>query len=72
VKYHKNNREKPRPRTTLSPTDRFFITSGVHLSESTSGGFFHFHRADFSSMIKSRVSLILAKVVALGYVRGRG
>jgi hypothetical protein len=46
-------------------TDRFFAVSGVQLSQSTSGGFFHFHRAAFSSMIKSRVSLILAKAVAL-------
>ncbi len=46
-------------------TDRFFATSGVQLSQSTSGGFFHFHRATFSSMLKSRVSLILAKVATL-------
>jgi hypothetical protein len=43
----------------------FFADSGVHLSQSTSGGFFHFHRVPFSSMIKSHVSLILAKVVVL-------
>ena len=51
-------------------TYRFFAASGVQLSQSTSGGFFHFRRAAFSaqafsSMLKSRVSLILAKAVAL-------
>jgi hypothetical protein len=39
-------------------TDRFFAASGVQLSQSTSEGFFHFRRAAFSSMLKSRVSLI--------------
>jgi hypothetical protein len=43
-------------------TDRFFAASGVQLSQSTSGGFFHFR---FSSMFKSRVSLILANAAAL-------
>ena len=46
-------------------TDRFFSPSWVQLPESTSGGFFHFHRTAFSSMLKSRVSLILAKAAAL-------
>ena len=46
-------------------TDRFFAASGVHLAQQTSGGFFHFRRAAFSSMLKSRVSLILAKAAAL-------
>ncbi len=46
-------------------TDRFFAAPGVQLSQSTSGGFFHFRRAAFSSMLKSRVSLILAKAAAL-------
>jgi hypothetical protein len=46
-------------------TDRFFGASGVQLSQSTSGGFFHFHRSAFSSMLKSRVSLILGKAVPL-------
>ncbi len=46
-------------------TDRFFAASGVQLSQSTSWGFFHFHRVSFSSMLKSRVSLILAKAAAL-------
>ena len=46
-------------------TDRFFVASGVQLSQSTSGGFFHFHREAFSSMLKSHVSLILTKVVVL-------
>ena len=46
-------------------TDRFFAASGVQLSQSTSGGLFHFRRAAFSSMLKSRVSLILAKAAAL-------
>ena len=46
-------------------TDRFFAASGVQLSQSTSGGLFHFRRAAFSSMRKSRVSLILAEASAL-------
>jgi hypothetical protein len=50
---------------THRETDRFFATSGVQLSQSTSGGFFHFRRAAFSSMLKSCVSLILVKAVAL-------
>jgi hypothetical protein len=43
----------------------FFVVSGVQISESTSGGFFHFLRTTFSSILKSRVSLILAKAVDL-------
>jgi hypothetical protein len=46
-------------------TDRFFSVSGVQLSQSTSGGYFHFHRTAFSSMLKSRVGHILTKAVAL-------
>ena len=46
-------------------TDCFFAASGVQLSQSTSGGLFHSHRAAFSSMLKSRVSSILTKAVAL-------
>ena len=45
-------------------TDRFFAASGVQLSQSTSG-FFHFRRAAFSSMLKSRVGIVLAKAAAL-------
>ena len=45
-------------------TDRFFAASGVQLSQSTSGGFFHFRRAAFSSMLKSRVRNILAKAAS--------
>ncbi len=45
--------------------DRFFAASGVQVSESTSGEFFHFRRAAFSSILKSRVSLILTKPVVL-------
>ena len=48
-----------------SVTDRFFAASGVQLAQSNMGGFFHFRRAAFSSMLKSRVSLILAKAAAL-------
>ena len=46
-------------------TDRFFAASGVQSAQQTSGGFFHFRRAAFSSMLKSRVNLILAKASAL-------
>ena len=45
-------------------TDRFFAASGVQ-SAQFDRGFFHFRRAAFSSMIKSRVSTILAKAAAL-------
>jgi hypothetical protein len=45
-------------------TDRFFAASGVQLAQSTSGQF-HFRRAAFSSMLKSRVGNILAKAAAL-------
>ena len=46
-------------------TDRFFAASGVQSAQSTSGGFFHFRRAAFSSMIKSRVGSVLTKAAAL-------
>jgi hypothetical protein len=47
-------------------TDRFFAASGVQLAQSnTSGGFLHFRRAAFSSLLKSRVGSILAKAVSL-------
>jgi hypothetical protein len=46
-------------------TDHFFAVSGVQSAQSNMGEFFHFHHAAFSSMLKSRVSLILAKAVAL-------
>ena len=45
-------------------TDRFFAASGVQ-SAHFDRGFFHFRRAAFSSMLKSRVSSILAKVAVL-------
>ena len=48
-------------------TDRFFAASGVQLSQSTSGGFFHFRRAAFSSMLKSHVSLIFSQSCVLTY-----
>ena len=44
-------------------TDRFFAASGVQSAQSTSG--FHFRRAAFSSMLKSRVGNIIAKASAL-------
>jgi hypothetical protein len=47
-----------------SGTDRFFATSGV-LSAQSDRGFFHYHRAAFSSILKSRVGNILAKAAAL-------
>ena len=46
-------------------TDRFFAASGVQSAQSNMGGFFHFRRAAFSSMLKSRVGNILAKAAAL-------
>ncbi len=46
-------------------TDRFFADSGVQSAQSNMGAFFHFHRAAFSSILKSRVSSILAKAVDL-------
>ncbi len=46
-------------------TDRFFTVSGVQLAQSNMWGFFHFHHEAFSSMLKSRVGLILVKAVAL-------
>ncbi len=48
---------------THRETDRFFTTSGVLSAQSR--GFFHYHHAAFSSMIKSRVGNILTKAAAL-------
>jgi hypothetical protein len=45
-------------------TDRFFAASGVQLAQ-TDRGQFHFRRAAFSSQLKSRVGLALAKAAAL-------
>lgn len=45
-------------------TDRFFAASGVQLAQ-TNRGLFHYCRAAFSSMLKSRVGNILAKAAAL-------
>jgi hypothetical protein len=45
-------------------TDRFFAASGV-MSSQSDRGFFHYRRAAFSSMIKSRVGNILAKASTL-------
>jgi hypothetical protein len=39
-------------------TDRFFASSGVQLTQ-TNCGLFHYHRAAFSSILKSRVGNIL-------------
>jgi hypothetical protein len=44
-------------------TDRFCVASGVQLAQTTCG-LFHYHRSAFSSMLKSRVGNILAKVSA--------
>jgi hypothetical protein len=49
-------------------TDRFFAASGVQSAQSTSGGFFHFRRAAFSSGLKSKVGLALAKTPNLRIV----
>jgi hypothetical protein len=46
-------------------TDRFFAVSGVQSAQSTTSGFFHFRRAAFSSMLKSKCGSILAKASAL-------
>jgi hypothetical protein len=46
-------------------TDRFFAASGVQSAQSNMGAFFHFRLVAFSSMLKSRVSSILAKAEAL-------
>jgi hypothetical protein len=46
-------------------THRFFAASGVQSAQSNMGAFFHFRRAAFSSMLKSRFSSILAKAAAL-------
>ncbi len=46
-------------------TDRFFAASGVQSAQSNMGAFFHFRREAFSSMLKSRVSSILAKAETL-------
>jgi hypothetical protein len=45
-------------------TDRFFSVSGV-LSAQSDRGLFHYHRAAFSSVLKSRVGNILAKAATL-------
>ena len=45
-------------------TDRFFSDSGVQLAQ-FDRGFFHYHRTDFSSILRSRVGNILAKAAAL-------
>ena len=46
-------------------TDRFFAASGVPLTQSTSGGFFHFRRATFFSNLKAKSGNLLAKAAAL-------
>ena len=45
-------------------TDRFFAASGVQPAQ-TDRGMFHFRRAAFSSGLKSKVGLVLAKAAAL-------
>jgi hypothetical protein len=45
-------------------TDRFFAASGVQ-SVQFDRGYFHFRRAAFSSMLKSKCGNILAKTAAL-------
>ena len=47
-------------------TDRFFTASGVQSAQSNLGSsYFHFRRAAFSSMLKSKCGLILVKAAAL-------
>jgi hypothetical protein len=43
----------------------FFASSGVQLAQTNPSGQFHFRRAAFSSMLKSRVGNILDKTAAL-------
>jgi hypothetical protein len=45
-------------------TDRFFAASGVQFAQ-TDRGVFHYRRAAFSSMLKSKVGLTLVKATAL-------
>jgi hypothetical protein len=45
-------------------TECFFTVSGV-LSSQSDRGFFHYHRAAFSSMLKSRVGNIITKSATL-------
>jgi hypothetical protein len=52
---------------THRETDRFFAVSGVQSAQSTSG-FFHFRRAAFSTVLKSKVGLALVKAAALRIV----
>jgi hypothetical protein len=49
---------------THRETDRFFVTSGVHLVQPTSG-IFHFHRAAFSTHLKAKVGITLTKAATL-------
>ena len=49
---------------THRETDRFFVVSGVHLEESTSG-LFHFRCAAFSVTLKAKVGSTLTKASAL-------
>jgi hypothetical protein len=49
---------------THRETDRFFAASGVQSAQSTSG-MFHFRRVAFSSGLKSKVGLALAKAASL-------
>jgi hypothetical protein len=47
-------------------TDRFFAPSGVQSAQSNLGSsYFHFRRAAFSSMLKSKYGLILSKTAVL-------
>jgi hypothetical protein len=45
-------------------TDRFFAASGVQLAQHNCGKF-HYRRAAFSSQLKSKIWIILAKAAAL-------
>jgi hypothetical protein len=48
-------------------TDRFFAVSGVQLAQTTCG-LFNYHRAVFSSILKSRVGNILTKTGGFSFV----
>jgi hypothetical protein len=46
-------------------TDRFFVASGVQAQSNLGSSYFHFRHAAFSSMLKSKCGLILAKAATL-------
>ena len=49
----------------IGKTDRFFATSGVETTQSTSGGLYHFRRLVFLAQFKGKVGRTLVKTEAL-------